>query len=517
MLDSEIIKNWLKIINYNSKVEILEDKDKFQEIVRIPLTPINLDAGILYQIFKSLYPIFINDQQNILDLIISDDANEVLDIFLYETRYPGVHESFQKIPTEIIEIPEEYIKSIDEFFHEIQLAIVKNYGLKISTLRIFKKEAINEINEYSKHLPIIANKKFMIGFLNLVQKLVKEDLIYIFPKPNLFKFLKGLTIFLNGFQLSSLFKFFLDILPEANTSIFLNSQEINLIFLFIKDKSDIQLKLKLPEEFGININEDNPKEILDTLKKQSKSASAFFLNQSDIISILLNLFELDFPLDNNKIELLMQKVLFGLRNHGNFWYVIPRPLVYNNVYRFFLRMLGLNINLKKLSHWAIPDLLFNMIETNFGMNSRILIILTSINKKNYSRIEYIKNAFTSAFIIEIENKKLVKLIPLKKNDIISEEKINDLDEIRNKVAIKYGYLSAAINIDRNLLNKLIPDIISNINGINPFLRFKTFKMLEKTHYFNMYPETSIFRFLKNKGMKKLFKLLLPVIIDKHEF
>ena len=183
--------------------------------------------------------------------------------------------------------------------------------LKISNLRIIKKEAINQITEYSKQLPTIANKKFMIGFLNLVQKLIQEDLIYIFPEPNLFRFLNELTIFLNGFQLSSLFKFILDILPEANTSIFLNSQKISLILLIFKDRSDIQVKLKLPEEFGININEHNPKEILSILKKQSKSANAFFLNQNDIISILLNLFELDFPLDNNKIELLMQKEYFN--------------------------------------------------------------------------------------------------------------------------------------------------------------------------------------------------------------
>ena len=44
MINRNFKSNWLKILNNNSNIQILDDPSKINEIVRIPLTPINIDA-----------------------------------------------------------------------------------------------------------------------------------------------------------------------------------------------------------------------------------------------------------------------------------------------------------------------------------------------------------------------------------------------------------------------------------------------------------------------------------------
>ncbi|HUW90888.1 MAG TPA: hypothetical protein VMV43_10305, partial [Candidatus Nanopelagicaceae bacterium] len=86
MFNEDFRKNWLNILKFNSKVSIVENPSKLDEKVRIPLTPIQIDAFLLYNLFAVLYPRFINKQQNILDIIVSDFDidNIVFGVYLYK-------------------------------------------------------------------------------------------------------------------------------------------------------------------------------------------------------------------------------------------------------------------------------------------------------------------------------------------------------------------------------------------------------------------------------------------------
>ena len=123
MFNSNLKNNWLKILNYNSNVEIVEDAKKLKEKiqkVRIPLTPIQGDAHILFSLFESLYPKFITDQQNILDIVISEKETDISKIILYQTRKPGIHESYQILPNEIIEYQSGDLKNIENMYDNVQ-------------------------------------------------------------------------------------------------------------------------------------------------------------------------------------------------------------------------------------------------------------------------------------------------------------------------------------------------------------------------------------------------------------
>ena len=88
--------------------------------------------------------------------------------------------------------------------------------------------------------------------------------------------------------------------------------------------------------------------------------------------------------------------------------------------------------------------------------------MTSIDKKNFNKVEYIKNTFRFALLFEIENRKLIKVISIKKQELFSEHKINSLDVIRAKVSEKYGYISSVINIDKFLLHEIIGNFSSDL-------------------------------------------------------
>ena len=48
---------------------------------------------------------------------------------------------------------------------------------------------------------------------------------------------------------------------------------------------------------------------------------------------------------------------------------------------------------------------------------------------------------------------------------------------------KYGYISAVINVDNYLLNKVIDNFIFKLSKFNPFPKIKALKMFKKEYYF----------------------------------
>ena len=522
MINHIFRSNWLKILNYNTNVEIVDKPSMTKEMVRIPLTPLNINVHILYYLFEDLYPIFINDQQNILDIIISDDFNEILGAYLYKTKKAGIHESFEILSNDLVKIQKDDLENIEIFFNKIQNEMVKKTGIRISSIRVFKKKAIDLINAHCTKTEGESFNNALISLMNLIQIFFDENLFYIYPIPNFYKFIKKSLILLNGLRVSNIYKFLYNITPKFNISILLNSQKQPLLLKVAKkisgiDNSDIFIELITPNDLGIKIKDQNIYDILNTFKKKMKSDKIYLLNQRDLISLLLDIFESESPPPFDKLKIIFQKVLLGIRNFENKWYRLPRPKVYNSLLRFFTRIFRFNLNLKKLSHWAIPDFTFNIVETNFGLNSKILVIFTAIDKRNFNKVEYVKNAFKSAFLIEYENRRIINIKPINKKEIFTENQINSLDVIRANISNKYGYVSAVMNIDTFLLTEIFENFASKLFNFNPFSNFKCLNLFKKEHYFNIFPEIAEFQFLKDVGSNTFIKSILPILIDKHEF
>ncbi|MCK4285737.1 MAG: hypothetical protein KAX18_06025, partial [Candidatus Lokiarchaeota archaeon] len=220
------------------------------------------------------------------------------------------------------------------------------------------------------------------------------------------------------------------------------------------------------------------------------------------------------------LSLLLQKILFGFRSFENHWHLRPRPIVYKNLLRFLVRLIGFNLNLRKISHWAIPEFIFNIMRNNLGLNSKILLIISDITKfkkLNLSNFKYLEKVARYLFVIEIENNTLVQIHSVKREDLIIEKEIESLESIRLRFSEKYGYLSNIIILDKLLLQNLIKNFMFEHSKIAPRSKIRTLKMLKKQKFFYMFPELPPYKLIKKKGSISLIKLLLPIIIDKHEF
>jgi len=514
------------MLTYNSHID-LGDKSKITETkIRVPLTPIEVNPYLLYHLFEVFYPKFINDHNNILDIIISNDGRNVINLYLYETKKAGIHESIEKLPHDIIRFHKKDLDDINKFYNRILDGMVKKKGIRVSSIRIFKEQAIDYINQYCVDIEDSPFDLLLSEGFELIQKLFEQDLFIIYPEPNLFRYLKELIIFLSGRRLSSLFRLIYKLLPEFNIAFIFGARDLTVILHLQKlevsklKTAYLRLRLIIPDELGISNDISDKNEIIRLVQQHLQTDKAYYLNQTDIISLLTEIINFPVKVRGENLNLLFQKILFGFRSFENHWHLNPRPAVYNNLLRFLIRLFGFNLNLRKISHWAIPELISSIIRNNLGLNSKILLIISDVSnfkKLNFSNFNYLEKAAIHLFVVEIENSTLVQIYSVKKEDLIIEKEIKSLESIRSKMSVKYGYLSNVIILDKLLLQSLIKNFMFEHSKIAPRSKIKTLKMLKKPRFFYMFPELPPYKLIKKKGTISLIKLLLPIIIDKHEF
>ncbi|UCD02489.1 MAG: hypothetical protein JSV23_05620 [Promethearchaeota archaeon] len=527
MINKEFKKNWLKILNFNATRDIVEEPELVKVDVRIPLSPIIINANLLYHFFKLLYPKFINDQQNILDIIISETnkKNKVVGLYLYKTKKAGIHEIVESLPHELIRIKSVDIDKLDDLFNKAQTRIMKEKGVRISSIRLFKKEAIDLINKHCENIDIISQYQFFTRIMTLIQKFFEQDLFLIYPEPIIFKFFRESIKLLNKIQIQNLFKFIEEVLPEFNTSLLIDHSNNKVVVLLQKQimksgKSELSLKFFTPDDLGISVDNLDIKDSLRIIQKKLKTENTYYLNQNDIISFVSDIIELLIPLKKENIRFLLQKALYGYRSYKNHWDMVPRPIIYNGFIRFLLRLFGFNLNLKKLSHWAIPDVIINYIDFYFGLNSKVLFIITDHKKNGKAKIPQdtlLKNTIKYSFLLEFEESMLNKIRIINPEKYLANTYYNSLDLIKNTISEKFGFVSAIVIFDKSLFQIIVKNFIFGHSKSLFFPRLKTLKMLKNNKYLTVYPEFSPYKLIKRKGTISFLKLVLPVLIDKHEF
>jgi hypothetical protein len=461
-----------------------------------------------------------------LDIIISDDGKKVNKLYLYETKKAGIHEIYEEIPTGLIKLHKRDLEDIDKFYYRILERFEKKKEERISSIRIFKEKAIDLINEYYVDIEELPLDLLLMKGLNLLQKFIELNLVIIYPEPDIFKFFKELIPFLNGIRIKDLFGVLYNLLPEFNYSFVIGFQELQIvlhiqkIILSKKDKPYLRLKIISQNELGINLNSLNKREILETINKHLGTEKAYYLNQKDVTSILIDIFHLPINLKEDDLKFIIQKILFGYRSYENHWYMNPKPILYNNLIRFLLRLLGLNLNLKKFSHWALPEFISALLSSHFGLNSKIILIFTNVAKHKNLRLnstEYIGKVAKQIFLLEIENRTITNIEKVKKEKLTITEKTDSLESIRSKMSEEFGFISNIIILDKLLLQNFIKILVFEHSKFAPLRKIKMLKMFKDQRYFYIFPELPLYKLLQKKRPISFLKLILPILIDKHEF
>jgi len=527
LINKEFKNNWLKILKFNATRDVIKGPELEKEDVRIPLSPITINANLLYHFFELLYPKFINDQQNILDVVISETnkKNKVVGLYLYKTKKAGIHEKLESLPNGLIRIKSLDLDKLDDLFSKAQTQIMKEKGVRISSIRLFKKEAIDLINKHCENIDIISQYQFFTRIMTLIQKFFEQHLFLIYPEPIIFKFLRESIKLLNKIQIQNLFKFIEEVLPEFNTSLLIDGSNIMVVVFLQKKilksgKSELSLKFFTPDDLGINIDNPDIKDKLSIIQKKLKTVKTYYLNLNDIVSFVSDFFELAIPLKKDNIQFLLQKALYGYRSYENHWDMVPRPKIYNSFIRFILRLFGFNLNLKKLSHWAIPDVIINYIDFYFGLNSKVLIIISDHKKNKKIKLpqdSILKNTCEHIFLLEFEESMLIAIRAINIEDLFTDTYYNSLDSIKKIISEKYGFMSTIVVFDKLLLQNIVKNLIFGHSKSLLFSSLKTLKMLKNKKYLTIYPEFPPYKLIKRKGAISLLKLMLPILIDKHEF
>ncbi len=525
MINKKFKDNWLEILEYNKKTLSSKENANLQKNVKVPFTPLEIEGRILQELFELFYPQFINDQQNILDLIISDDENNILNAYLYRTKKAGVHESVEKLLLEVISdkifpYKKKDLENIELFFNKLQLRLIENKKVRISSIRIFKKGFIDRMNELYRDINSITLDVFFDNFFDFIQEIYENELFYMYPNPTINNFIKDIFKFLNGIKFSSISKFFRDIIPDSKISFLFRPLETYFVLDFMKNSNNpkvtnLNLQIYDLNQLGID-NQKSKQKILDELKPKLKSDSSYYFNLNALIPLLHDIFETNFPPNKKKTEFILQKALFGVRSYQMLWFNAPKMKLFN-LKRLFLRYLGIDINLNKFSHWAIPSTIMAFFNSYFGLKSQILLIYTDTTelKENYK--DKIENSFRLAAIINFENGTINNITTLKKEELLSLNNFNSLETIRNNISASRGYLSVVICVDKLLLREFIDKFMINIFSFNLLKKVKVLKMIKNQLYLDMYPIIPLLKLMRNSSSIKLLKLLSAIFVDKHEF
>ncbi len=514
MINQNFKENWLKILKFNSKVNIIEDPRELKETVRIPLTPNEINPFLLYGLFELLYPKFINDQQNILDIVISDFEldNIVFGVYLYETTKPGIHAKIKGLPKDSIEIKQEDLRNLDALFNRIQSVILKDHGIKISCIRLIKKRAIDLMNSHCERLAKSTYFEFIQSLLDMIQILLEQELIFIYPEPNILRFLKSSFTLLDGIKFSKVFEFIESVIPSFNASFVINSNNLPILLKIKKENTKslhpaIELNLNLLESEKYNFNEQNLLLDLKGFQADFKTDKVLSIDQSSLLIFLSELFEMKVPPSKEKVKLILQKLLYGIRSYDLYWNMVPKPIISNALVRFLIRLLGINLNLKKLSHWAIPDFVFGLIDTYIGLNANILIILTEHRNKSPNS--------NNLMLVRIENGVINKLEYIIDKNFLSKIDQESLESIRLSVSEKFGFITTVFKVDKFLIKAVLSAFLINFHKTSLFSILKVVKLLKK--HIQIYPEIPPYTLIKNRRSFSLLKDVLAIVIDKHEF
>jgi len=518
MINDSFKENWLKILRFNSNVPLVENPKELKELVRIPFTPIEIEAFLLYHLFDLLYPRFVNDQQNILDMIVSDFDldNIVFGLYLYETTKPGIHSAVKKLPKDTIVVKKEDLDNREELFNTLQAIILKEQGIKISCMKIIRKRGIDLINSHCQKLNKLTTYEFVISILNLIQISLENDLFSIHPEPNFLRFYKNCIASLNGISLSKIFAYFGSFFTVFNTLLILNSRRLPIALKLIKkneksSNSEIDIKLTLFDGEKYKLNSKSHETDFKLIQSDFKVDKIVILNQNPFLLFFSELFETEIPADKEKLKLLFQKALYGIRSYDLNWNMFPKPNINNFVLRFLIRLFGINLNLKKLSHWAIPDFLFDLGATYIGLNANLLLVLTD-KSKNSS-----KHTSTELILFRIENGSITKLEYINNPELLIKIKLKPLESVRIVLSEKFGFISTVLLVDKHLIKTILNTFLINFHRISIFSLLKIIKLLKNPRYFQLYPEIPPYTLLKKKRSICFLKDLMSIVIDKHDF
>lgn len=571
-IDSE----WAETLEFNKQFNL--DHEKYTddvvrdlEFVKVPFFPLRLNPYIFSR-FNSIFSTLINGGNgNSIEIIYNEVNQEILDIKLIKTDNDGNILEFIHNPLPKLDMKYSMINDSENLFRILKKEILALHFTEIGFVKIIDSiylESILDLLEKEKEKKENDHLICLFERAQIFFNFLKKKKIRFYPDQTFFTFFeKFMATYGNPQNFFSIIKSYF-----INGKLSVTLKNENWYNTFISDEETageiFNISAKTPFDLGsIDIEdlykwEKLLKKIHDKYNTDHNIKLNYLLDLDWISELLNDIIESEIPFNENRIKFIFQKLLFGIKSIELTWDVYPKPLVYNDAIRFFLRILGFHINPRKISYWSLPDLVSFFFKNNFGSNYKMLVLIkdemntnsggsSSDRNEESGKIEKIKG-----FIINISDSKLYKIntIDMEEikqiqdllildsektvdDDLVEHDQIKEISnfknrwkeittfksnihEIHKKFSSKYGFLTEIIYIDNKLLKELFQFFLFDANSKNPFKMFKFIRILnrlKKTEFFYCFPEFPFFKYFKKMGSIRLIRQISPILFDLKEF
>ncbi|MBN2155789.1 MAG: hypothetical protein JW776_07080 [Candidatus Lokiarchaeota archaeon] len=281
---------------------------------------------------------------------------------------------------------------------------------------------------------------------------------------------------------------------------------------FLK-KNTSSILISKPYEFGRTTIKDHyrwihfMREFKREYTKRHRAKVGYFVDIDWCYDFISDLCESDFPLSDKRLEYLLQRFLYFVKKNEELWDVIPRPIIYNGYVRLFTRICGFLLNPRKLSYWSLPSNIIQCFKESIGPNDQLAIVFTNERK---IIVEALRIKFNQSILQHIQYYTAQDL------------GISDMkkESLYNSLSSQWGFLSTIIFINKNYLRHIIKFLILERNSINPFKYLSFLFLLRKLNddtTLDCYPILPWFKFFKNTGAIKFYRLLNKLLYDFLEF
>ncbi|HMF32520.1 MAG TPA: hypothetical protein VKK79_13945 [Candidatus Lokiarchaeia archaeon] len=453
---------------------------------------------------------------------ILTEGGEFQGAFGYFSQDPARAANWERAslgPFEGQEVAGTSIPTLFDYFTQIGK---EQYNVTVSFIRMLDAEVVNASLDFFDQ--IIRNEQKGIptekclNFLANIGPWLSNGKIKQYPEPPIFAFLREVGVIYANLPVTIFLHLIERLRPEQTRSTLLHFPA-GIVALNKGFAGKTPILTLNPEVVKPPADWETFPDFLQSQKKTHNVQNILYLDAEEIASFAKELASSNLPLSSERTNVLGQRALNLLRNYGEVWSAIPRPLIVGNWIRLFNRIIGVNFNLRNLSYWYIPHTLSNALRlTTGGTGSLLLFRATWTNNIPTNLLAYVasieENSLQSITIVDPET--LAKL----------QEEFGNKKQVKDSIAKIFlvareqmKNLKAVIFLSEEFGKSFMATLQGclNVNPLKLVSLSRRLNILKRSHCFYIYPEPAWYKYIARMGGFTLIRWISRLCFDPYEF
>lgn len=519
------------VMEYNISLPVFEE-DPAGKYATTPLPLLKLDAPLasISRLLRFFGPRLLNENLNCLLVSLADDATvTAISLFLEDEHGNYI----KQIPVDadlLGGIPADW-SNLERVYDQLKNSLTQAMGMEVGFLLLVRPPLVAKLAQIEAQLPKYPDILHVIDILaRTFHEVVKNGALQYYPRLKVVDLLEKLTGYYGKTAIHAGAELLKQTLPEFDVLVSLLADDWALGARLVSKNTTTRLSFldaRKIDAISPRTLEELPGAVREAfeIETQFEKLKTFSvtLRAAPLASFLEELADSTFPPSAERSLLLASKVLFGYRSFEALWNIAPYPLSQNAAVRFLLRVLGFNFNIKKISYWAFPILLYEYAGFFVGKTERFALVYCD-QAKGAPLID------PRGFGLTLQDGFLRDVTPL-------PEAVTEAAHLTAMEYKQHGYnhlckqlkadllaagtfVNRVIVVQRAVARRVVKNVLFDINSTSPFRWFRlvgTIRRLKNSKKFASYPVNPLFLKFTDTGSVKQGKQLLKLLVDKHEF